>query len=262
MKPQNELALVVAYFFSRLDRRGYVLLGYKNFTDATRRVGEILGVKVNTIKNMRDEFDPYHQNNRIGWKRELRRSRLKVVETFQGTDDDVLLEIVKGILSGESSEEVFKDIHLLFGESAVNKSTPVSKHAFIIRGPTGKAAERFFIEYFNKNQLPITGELVDMREMGCGYDFGINNGGEKYFIEVKGLASNGGGILFTNKEWKVARDRKDKYYLVVVRNVSNSPRLSIIQNPASKLKAKRNIYTTIQVNWNVSQRVLNSEIAT
>ncbi|MFA6550701.1 MAG: hypothetical protein WCT36_05115, partial [Candidatus Gracilibacteria bacterium] len=98
MRPQNELALIVAYYLSRLDKQGYLLLGYKSFMDATKGVGLILGVKPRTIQGMRDEFDPYHQNNRVGWERELRGSRLKILKTFQETDDEALLEIVKEIL--------------------------------------------------------------------------------------------------------------------------------------------------------------------
>ena len=77
MKPQNELALIVAYYLSRFDKQGYSLLGYKTFMDATKGIGLTLGVKPRTIQGMRDEFDPYNQNNRIGWERELRGSRLK-----------------------------------------------------------------------------------------------------------------------------------------------------------------------------------------
>jgi sporulation protein YlmC with PRC-barrel domain len=51
MKPQNELALIVAYYLSRLDRKGYSALGYKNYNEAAKRIGTILDVKLNTIKN-------------------------------------------------------------------------------------------------------------------------------------------------------------------------------------------------------------------
>ena len=82
MKPQNELALVVAYYLSRLDREAVASLGYKSFNEAAEDIGKILDVKPNTIKNMRDEFDYSMQNSRIGWRRELRGSRLKVFHTF------------------------------------------------------------------------------------------------------------------------------------------------------------------------------------
>lgn len=257
MKPQNELALIIGYYLSRMDREGYSLLGYKTFSEATIKIGEILSVKKNTIKNMRDEFDPYHQNNRIGWKRELRGSRFKILQTFQETDDETLLEIVKEILSNKEfrSTEEYQDIHNLFSERkeyAKRKRDPV----FVVRGPTGKAAEKYFVEYFRENSLPVAGKLTDKREFGCGYDFDIETNGETFFIEVKGLTSEDGGISFTDKEWRTALKYGNKYYLFIVKNISLNPFHKIIQNPAAKLNPRRNIYTAIHVNWGVSAKYL------
>lgn len=258
MKPQNELALIVAYYLSRLDKKGYSLLGYKNFSEASKKVGTVLDVNPNTIRNMRDEFDPYHQNTRIGWKKELRGSRQKILQAFQNTDDETLLEIVKEVLSNKEFKrtEEYEDIHSLFGEKqriAVQKPP-----LYIIRGPTGKAAESFFMEYFKKTAKPVSGKLIDSRDLGCGFDFEIQDGKHSYFIEVKGLSSDGGGVLFTNKEWQTAQKYKDKYYLVLVRNLSVVPDIIILQDPTSKVKATRNIYTTLQVSWSVTNKNLHS----
>ncbi|MDE1874538.1 MAG: DUF3883 domain-containing protein, partial [Patescibacteria group bacterium] len=202
MKPQNELALIIAYYLSRLDKTGYLELGYKNFAEATKEIGRILNVKPNTIKNMRDEFDPYHQNDRIGWKRELRGSRLKVLKAFQETDDETLFEIIKEMLQNNKFKDTEEhlDIHTLFSEksSAIKDKEPP---LFILRGPTGKAAEAFFLEYFERNAFPVAGKIIDSRDFGCGYDFEICDRDQSYFVEVKGLASKTGGVLFTNKEW-------------------------------------------------------------
>ncbi|MFA5130142.1 MAG: DUF3883 domain-containing protein [Patescibacteria group bacterium] len=258
MKPQNELALIVAYYLSRFDKQGYSLLGYKSFTDATKGVGLILGVKPRTIQGMRDEFDPYHQNDRVGWVRELRGSRLKTFKTFQETDDVTLLEIVKEILQNKEfkNTEEYQDIHALLGERA-EPSKRDTNPVFILRGPTGKAAETFFLEYFKNKALPIAGKIIDSRDFGCGYDFEINDGKQSHFVEVKGIASADGGILFTNKEWQTALKYGEKYYLVIVKNISAVPEITVIQNPASKFKPQKNVYTTLQVNWSVSNKVLS-----
>ena len=71
---------------------------------------------------------------------------------------------------------------------------------------------------------------------------------------MKGLASTDGGILFTNKEWQTAVKSQDNYFLAVVRNISSNPEITFIKNPASKLTPKKNIYTTVQLNWTVSQK--------
>ncbi|WP_026476241.1 protein NO VEIN domain-containing protein [Alkaliphilus transvaalensis] len=60
-------------------------------------------------------------------------------------------------------------------------------------------------------------------------------------------------MLFTDKEWNIARQFKENYYLVVVSNVADERNLifNIIDNPTEKLSVKKNVYTTVQVNWNV-----------
>jgi hypothetical protein len=255
MKPQNELALIVAYYLSRLDKEAYAQLGFKTFNQAAREIGGNLDVKPSTVKNMRDEFDYHLQNSRIGWRRELRGSRLKVLQTFQMTEDGELLEIVKEILENRewTHTESYQDIHALLRES----EKKLGNRSFILRGPTGRSAEDYFIQAFGTRPIPAKGELVDCRDMGCGYDFKIIVSEEKsIYVEVKGLASNDGGILFTDKEWRVARQRGEDYYLVLIKNVSISPEITVMQNPSSKMKPKRNIHTTIQVSWSVSNKAL------
>lgn len=257
MKSNNQLALVVAYYLSRGDKKAYLNLGYKSFSQAIKAIGEILGVKVNTIKNMRDEFDPYHDNGRVGWLRELRGSRLKVLRSFQEIDDETLLEIVKGILFDEEfkKSEEYMEIEALFRDK---KKPAEQAPIFILRGPTGRKAETLFMELFIKDKKPVEGELIDMRDHGCGYDFEIRNKTGPWFVEVKGLADGSGGILFTNKEWQTAIKSKEKYFLVLVRNLSHVAEFNFIQNPAQKLKTKKNIYTTVQLNWSVSKKNLES----
>jgi len=259
MRPQNEIALIIAYYLSRLDKRGYLLLGYKSFNEAAKKIGAILDVKPNTIKNMRDEFDPYNQNSRIGWKRELRGSRQKVMEALQETDENILFEMVKEMLFSKDfkNSEEYDNIRTIFkdkGKFSKNRKPPI----FIVRGPTGKAAESIFVKYFHKTKKPVDGKLLDCRELGCGYDFKIKNNKEKPgFVEVKGLFSKSGGILFTNKEWQTALEHRERYYVVLVKNISAVPEIVIIQDPASKINARKNIYTTIQVNWGVSEKELS-----
>lgn len=257
MKPQNELALITAYYLSRLDDKAYLSLGYKNFTEATRGIGAILRVKPRTIQGMRDEFDPFHQNSRVGWVRELKGSRLKIMKSFQDTDDETLSEIVKEILFGKefNKSEEYQDIHVLFGESKTRGRQQSS--VYIVRGPTGKAAEIFFIGYFEKNGSPVKGKLIDCRDLGCGYDFKVQDGDKYYFVEVKGLTKEDGGVLFTNKEWQMAQKYKDKYYLALVKNLFTAPVITLIQDPCSKLKPTKNIYTTLQVSWSVGAKALS-----
>jgi hypothetical protein len=100
MLDNHKLALIVAYFLSKYNEIALENLGYSNFTAAFEDIGFKLRVKPNTIKNMRDEFDPFHPNNRRGWyQRELRPSRLEVLEKYEELSESALLGIVEDVLS-------------------------------------------------------------------------------------------------------------------------------------------------------------------
>ena len=256
MRPENKLALVVAYYLSRFDQTALDNLGYSSFTAAFKDIGGILDIKPSSIRNMRDEFDPLHGNLRTGWvSRDFRkrRSRVKVVETYGEMDEPELREVVLEILRGQSPEhiEIVDELAALIPDG--NRERKVSQTVFTPRGPTGKAAEEYFIRYHTDHALPVSGTLKDVREHAGGYDFEIlSPEDETIFVEVKGMAGDEGGILFTAKEWDTARKKREKYFLVIVRTVHDKPTIQIIKDPAYKLHAKRNIRTTVQVNWSIS----------
>lgn len=75
---------------------------------------------------------------------------------------------------------------------------------------------------------------------------------------MKGLSKHDGGILFTNKEWVVAKELGGKYFIALVSNIDESPIISFINNPFQSLSPKESIQTTIQVNWSVSAKQLKS----
>ena len=79
---------------------------------------------------------------------------------------------------------------------------------------------------------------------------------KKFQVEVKGLDGDKGGIMFTSKEWNVANNCGTNYYLAIVRNVYKYPKIQFINNPAAILKAKKSIFTTVQVRWNVAEKEL------
>ena len=73
----------------------------------------MLGVNLNSVKNMRDEFDPLHDNLRAGWyQRPLRPSRAKVVESFQHLSEEELRDVVLEILTNPEfvSSDDFSDV--------------------------------------------------------------------------------------------------------------------------------------------------------
>ena len=75
-------------------------------------------------------------------------------------------------------------------------------------------------------------------------------------IEVKVLASNALSILFTNKEWVKTRQERGKNTVCFFSNINESPEISFINDPSSKLDLRKNIMQTIQTQCSVSSKEL------
>jgi hypothetical protein len=255
MENNHKLTLFLAYYLARYDDLAYVNLGLGNQKETHNKIGEKMNVNPHTVKNMRDEFDPLF-GNRVGWyQRPMSPSRIRIVQALENLDERQVFEIISEILSGEIRED--KDAFDQLLNIVTTQDNRKKKLKFILRAPTGKAAEEFFIKHFNVNNKPAKGMLVDCREYGVGYDFRIEEGNNLCYVEVKGLSDTIGGILFTDKEWTVAKKLKDKYFLCVVSNISHEPEITFIQDPSQKLLPKRNIYTAIQVSYSITQNQLN-----
>jgi hypothetical protein len=252
MEPRNKLALYVAYYLARFNTIAYANLGFKTMLEAHNNIGKILGVNPHTIKNMRDQFDPIY-GHCVGWYQvPLSPSRLAVVAALENLDENSIKEIVLEILSLNTNKggQVIEDLI-----NIIPKNEEESER-YILRTLTGKAAEEYFIKYYSVNNLPIKGNLIDTRDLGVGYDFRIETEHDKYYIEVKGLSELSGGLLFTNKEWETAQSEKENYILCIVSSAENNPTIKFVRNPFSILFPKKYIYTTIQVNWVVSEKQL------
>lgn len=242
MKKNHVLALIFAYYLSRFDKKALHNLNLDTMQEAFNLAEKKLNVNPNTVKNMRDEFDPIHPNPRKGWyQRELRPSRLDIVNMYSDFSEDALTDIVIDTLNMDKKSRQ----HHINTVRKVNRKTP----AFTTRGITGKKAEELFIDFFNEGKiLGLKGELIDTREHGSGYDFKLAND-PNYVFEVKGLLDEKGGINFTDKEWATAKKLQEKYILVVIKNIEVKPLLEIFVDPYKKLNPKKYLYETIAVNW-------------
>lgn len=243
MKQANKLALIVAFYLSKFDDRAYQALGFGNQGRTHEAIGRQLGVKPNTIKNMRDEFDPLHTNKRVGWyQKELGPSRQLIANAFDEFTELDLETYVKAILrpSGEGVEDYGID-------ELYRKETKRSDRAL-----TGRSAEEFFIAQYNELQAPSPGELVDMRHSGKGYDFEIRAADATYYVEVKGLSDITGGLLLTAREWEMANRQLEQYFLAVVTSVHTQPTIFFIKNPAKNLSATPFLVRSIQMQWSIS----------
>lgn len=243
----NEQAIVVSYYLSRFNDEAVNNLGYNTWKDAFDDLSDKLQINKHTIKNWRDEFDPFH-GHRAGWhQRQPRKTISNIISQFEQLEEFDIRQIAVEIINGNKID---------LPEIDNSENEVIANPIFILRGPTGKKAEQFFIEYHRLNNLPVAGELIDTRDLGCGYDFEIKTESDQHFIEVKGLASNIGGLLFTNKEWETAKQERSKYTVCLVFNINDYPAISFINDPFSKLNPRKNIIQTVQVQWSVSNNEL------
>src|SRR5690554_888877 len=253
MEENHKLTLYVSYYLSRFNEEGLSNLGYSTWNDAFDDIAEKLNVKKHSVKNWRDEFDPIH-GHRAGWyQRPMSPSRVRVVRALEGLEEEEIRSLVVDILNNSIKQDTDNLEELL---KVVSDGDKKGNSSFILRGPTGRKAEEYFIKHHKQYAEPIGGTLTDTRDKGCGYDFEIKTT-ESYYVEVKGLAEESDGVLFTNKEWESAKQAQDKYYLAIVSKINTTPEINFIQNPASILNPKKNIVTTIQIQWSVSANELN-----
>jgi hypothetical protein len=247
--------LIAAFYLSKYDRQALDALGYNSFHEAFGEIGAQLGFKPNTIKNRRDEFDPIHDNRRAGWyQREMRSSYIEVVQMFDGLGFEAMTELVRNVLSDSSA---LSEIEPMIVNLNAKDDTP-RRGVFVPRAATGRKAEEHFMRWFNEGALPFQGTLLDRRDDGCGYDFLIKSG-RHHRVEVKGLASENGGVLLTDKEWQSARRYKESYSLFIVSNINDDPQWTIISDPAEQLKATMNVRTVVQVNWQITSTELHRQ---
>ena len=211
MTPENRLALIVALYLSKFDVVAYQALGYNNWTQALEIIGQQLGVKPNTVKQMREQFDPLYPNPRVGWyQRPMLRSRIETMQQFGELSLTSYTKLVQTILQGAHLPDQLEPIlermktPLPSAADSVAEQKKIETEYVNSRGKTGRLAEKYFIELFYANALPFQGELIDRRDDGCGYDFLIE-GPTLQAVEVKGLAPLKGNLLFTNREWETSQ---------------------------------------------------------
>lgn len=259
MEKNRKLAHIVAYYLSRFNEDALNNLGYKNYKEAFTKIGDSLAVKPNYIKFRRDEFDVEHPR-RQGWhKRPMTPSVADTINALRDISEPTLREMIQEIIRQGNSSETSVDIDRM---AAILPSEKEGKKrrkftAYIPRGITGRKAEEIFLTWFEQNMyvIPEGGMLSDVRDSGCGYDFELIAEKNTYYFEVKGMSSeNLGGLMLTDKEWSMAKEKGDLYYLVVVVNVDNIPFVNLINNPAKIIRPRKNLATVIQVTWSLTAR--------
>ena len=248
----NLLATIIAFYLSKFNDLALKKLGYKTYKDAFMECGRLIDVKPNFIKLRRDEFDPVY-NWRKGWRnRPMAKMVSNIIMLFDDLAEPEMFAIVTDILHHKNTNQYEQLVQ------SIECASKQNGRAYIHRVITGKLAEKFFEDDFKTNSTLPKGVLKDCRDNGCGYDYEIlSRDGSIFYIEVKGISNNGGGILFTSKEWNVALEKEDRYYLCIVRNVTDTiPTIQYIQNPSSNLTPSKNVSTIVQLSYSVPEKDL------
>ena len=255
MTPENRLALIVALYLSKFDELAVQSLGYGSWNQCYQDVESRLEVKGSTIKNMRDSFDPYYPNPRVGWyQRPLLRSRVETIDEFDNLSFASFLKLVQTILLPDRNQAQLQGVIERMKTPSTPATSPAKEKAEVgeptnARGKTGRLAEKYFMELFHAKALPFEGNLIDRRDDGCGYDFLIE-GPKIQAVEVKGLSPIKGNLLFTDREWKTSQTLPD-YSVFVAFNLAAKKEDwgSKIIESANLVGAVKVEQTVVQTSW-------------
>jgi len=233
--------VMIGYAMSRLDMFYLRAMGCRSWKSAYQDAGKVLGVRPNNLKNLRDEFDPFHENRRQGWhKRPLRPNRQRVMGELCDMSDEALIELARRILvrDDEATNEIMVPLMV----------TPRPVQNVAERLLTGKRAEDYFLENCRSAIGVARRDILDFRNAARGFDFGVR-GRPSQAVEVKGLKLMKGDVLFTDREWNEAKIRARDYWLIVVGNLVESPVLRVLQDPHSLIVATCRYQSSIATVW-------------
>ncbi|PQJ78082.1 protein NO VEIN domain-containing protein [Polaribacter porphyrae] len=241
---KREKSILAGLYVSKFNELALKELEFKTYQEYFNTIGYSLGSKPSSIKNYRDEFDPYFPNSRKGWhKRKIRVYCKNVYDAFKDLSIAEFSELIKSFLIDNYQIKKFINKEIRSDYSEI-----ISKRLL-----TGKAAEEYFKMEFSKINLFNSYSLKDTTNMACGFDYKLSIDNNYYCVEVKGLNSNKGNILLTEKEYLIAEKLKSKYCLFIVKNFQEKPFHEIIFDPIhSNLDFKKVKREVLQVSYNAS----------
>lgn len=239
--------IMCGLFLSKFDRAALEYLGFESFAEAFNLLAYSLGAKPASIKNYRDELDPYFPNKRQGWHgRPLRDHCRNIMDKYADFSMAELGDQVRAFLSPDEElqdEPIVRDVLRKHGQE--------QESSFAKRLITGKAAEGYFVANYRSMSEFADTTLIDTTHWGCGFDFKMTvAGGEYAAVEVKGLRSRTGSILLTDLERAMAEALSERYYLAIVRNFAEQPFHTVFRNPLTcGLDFARVERTEVRVTW-------------
>lgn len=245
---RRERQILCGLFLSKYDRAALDYLGFASFTEAFNTLGYSLQARPASIKNYRDELDPYFPNPRKGWhKRALRDHCRRILETYREANLTQLGGLIQAIISPRHEISAFPEVQQVLCRHEADENSSFAKRLI-----TGLAAERYFTSRYAEIPEFNGKTLTDTTHWGCGFDFKVTTGSDDsyYAVEVKGLRTKSGQIQLTHLEWDMAQALRQRYYLVLVRNFAEVPFQTVIQDPAhANLDFMKTTRKETRVSW-------------
>lgn len=244
----RDKSVLIGFYLSKFDSIGLEAIGFSSFTEAFNALGYAIGTKPASIKNYRDEFDPYNKNPRKGWhKRKMREYCKEIFDTFSTYSLSDFVNLINSFLV-----ENYDIGRTLIDDIATDSQVKNTSDTIAKRLITGKSAEEFFKINYHLNHEFSNYKLQDTTNLACGFDFMLTLDNSFFCIEVKGMSGEDGSILLTQNEYIVAQRMKEHYCLYIVRNFKEKPYSTLIFNPAnSDLNFRKAERTIIQVTYSL-----------
>lgn len=234
-------SMFLGLYFAKFEKEAVTKLGFTGFNDAFNALGLALNINSNSIRLCRDEFAVAFPTKRKGFhKREINSKKKRFLQEFQSlTFTNFTLKIKESIFTNKT------ELDLDIFEEEIENTT------FAKRLITGKSAENYFVENYNKIDIFKDFSLTNVTQYGCGYDFKLECGDKMFCIEVKGLSAKTGSVMLTEKEHKVATKIKDNYFIFLVKNFIKEPEFEYYKNPLQheRLSFVKKEKTILQINY-------------
>jgi hypothetical protein len=245
----SEIMNLIGYGLAKFDLDFIKEFGFSTKSAFNQFVVDLgLANTAKAVSNRQDSFDPYFDNGRRGWYQRKQREHIKLfIDSLFGKENaKEYANIIKLYI-----QDYNKDISL-----TTIKESPVLKSKFKQLQETGKEAEFYFMNNYQTIGRFANGILEDARLWGDGYDFQIQIENNFCLAEVKGIREKSGSIRLTQNEYTKAQEFNSDYFLVVISNLSYTPKLNLVENPlqtlsftCKEIKSVQSNYHSELINW-------------
>lgn len=195
-----------------------------------------------TIKNRQDLFDPFFDNGRMGWQQ----------KGNAYIHRKIFIDGLFGHLNAYDYASVVK-LYLLSEHDIKNLSAnaipPIIKSKIKQLKTTGEEAEVYFLNNYQNIADFADAKIEDGRNYGDGYDFQLQKVDAYLLAEVKGIRAKKGAFRMTENEYFKAKEYKKDYGLVVVSNLEDLPKMTVIFDPIHELELTEKIIASQQTNF-------------